>query len=110
MADIACSGARCATACASPTAWSRWNVRRNAQFRAEHAAAGVAAVRFVPSRSRNPSTMNLRSVFRAALLPAVVALLLAACQPPAPDEAASAPPAPAAEPAAPAAAEPIADE
>lgn len=54
--------------------------------------------------------MNLRSVFRAALLPAAVALLLAACQPSAPDEAASTPPAPAAEPAAPAAAEPIADE
>ena len=54
--------------------------------------------------------MNLRSVFRAALLPAAAALLLAACQPSAPDEAASPPPAADAEAAAPAPAEPSADE
>ena len=54
--------------------------------------------------------MNLRSVSRAVLLPAAVALLLAACQPSGPDDAASPPPAPATEPAAPAPAEPIADE
>ena len=56
--------------------------------------------------------MNLRAVSRLALMPAALALLLAACQPSAPDQAATPPAADAAATAqaAPAPAEPIADE
>lgn len=54
--------------------------------------------------------MNLRAVFRPVLLPVALVLLLGACQPSGPDDAASAPPAPAIEPAAQAPAGPIADE
>jgi len=56
--------------------------------------------------------MNLRAVSRLALMPAALALLLAACQPSAPDQAATPPAGDAAATAqaAPAPAEPIADE
>ncbi len=55
--------------------------------------------------------MNLRAASRLALMPAALALLLVACQPSAPDQAATPPAdAPATAQAAPAPAEPIADE
>src|SRR5690606_15152654 len=73
-------------------------------------APAPGTVRFAPSRSRNPPTMNPSAVFRPVLLPAALALLLAACQPSAPDDAATPPPAPAEAAAAQAPAEPIADE
>src|SRR5690606_20356413 len=58
-----------------------------------------------PPRSRKPP-MNLRAASRLVLMPAALGLLLAACQPQAPEEAAAAPVSPA--PAAPA--EAVADE
>ena len=54
--------------------------------------------------------MNLRAASRLVLMPAALALLLAACQPSAPDQATAPPAADAAAEAAPAPAEPIADE
>src|SRR5690606_29809587 len=98
--------ARSTTACASPTAWSRWNA--NAPLPADRRARpGPRRGTLDRLRARKPLQMNLRSVPRRVLSTAALVLLLAACQPSTPDAAA---PAPAADAAAGQAADPAPHE